>query len=189
MPKGTRSAFTIFMEKLSMAELQRLSVLDFKMAEKMPVVLVLDNLRSALNVGSIFRTADAFALKGLVLCGFTAQPPNREMLKTALGSTASVEWYHVADTVEAIVQLRQQGYKVWALEQTTEKIWLQHFQWHSGELHAFVLGNEVEGVADAVLNQCDGAVEIPQYGTKHSLNVAVAAGIVCWEIARLRPVV
>lgn len=172
------------MEKLSMAALNRPSPEDFKTREKLPLVLVLDNLRSGLNVGSVFRTADAFALEKIVLCGITAQPPHREILKTALGSTDSVHWEHIAQTTAAILRLKQDGYRVFAIEQTTEKIWLQDFIPEKNKKYAFVLGNEVDGVEDAALRLCDGAIEIPQFGTKHSLNVAVTAGIVAWEFLR-----
>ena len=172
------------MEKLSMDALQRLSLSDFKNREKLPLVVVLDNIRSALNVGSIFRTADAFALEQVVLCGITAQPPHREILKTALGSTDSVAWQYFSDTVEAIQQLQKNGYTVLAVEQTTDKIWLQDFQPQLDGKYAFVMGNEVDGVDDQALKLCNGVVETPQFGTKHSLNVAVAAGIVVWEVVR-----
>lgn len=172
------------MEKLSMQALARLSVDDFKQAEKMPVVLVLDNVRSALNVGSVFRTADAFALSGIVLCGITAQPPHREILKTALGSTESVVWEYIPETVEAVKLLRERGFRVIAVEQTQPKTWLHQLTVTSDQPVAFVFGNEVNGVDEAVLAICDEVVEIPQFGTKHSLNVAVSAGIVCWELGR-----
>jgi tRNA G18 (ribose-2'-O)-methylase SpoU len=152
--------------------------------EKLPLVLVMDDIRSALNVGSIFRTADAFGLERVVLCGITAQPPHREILKTALGSTETVAWSYVSNTLEAIAALKSQGYTIFAAEQTTDKIWLQDFKASTLLPCAIVLGNEVEGVDEAVLAQCDGAIEIPQFGSKHSLNVAVAAGIVVWEIVR-----
>jgi tRNA G18 (ribose-2'-O)-methylase SpoU len=172
------------MEKLSMAALNRPSPEDFKESEKLPLVLVLDNVRSGLNVGSVFRTADAFALEKVVLCGITAQPPHREILKTSLGSTDSVCWEYAVQTTEAVLQLKAAGYRVYAIEQTTQKIWLQDFVPETGGKYAFVLGNEVDGVDDAVLHLCDGVIEIPQFGTKHSLNIAVAAGIVVWEAAR-----
>ena len=172
------------MEKLSMDALQRLSVDDFRQQEKIPVVLVLDNIRSGLNTGSIFRTADAFLLEKVVLCGITAQPPHREILKTALGSTESVEWNYVENTADAIGNLKNEGFRVWAVEQTTDKTWLQDFEPSAGEKYAFVLGNEVDGVGTAALQLCDGTIEIPQFGTKHSLNVSVAAGIVVWEAVR-----
>lgn len=172
------------MEKSSMENLGRLSVSDFKEQPKLPLILVLDNVRSALNVGSIFRTADAFALERVVLCGITAQPPHREILKTALGSTESVDWVYASDAKEAVRLLKAEGVQVFAVEQTTEKIWLQDYSPTGQMRSAFVLGNEVDGVDAEVLALCDGAVEIPQFGTKHSLNVAVAAGIVAWEFAR-----
>lgn len=167
-----------------MDALQRLSVEDFRQQDKIPVVLVLDNVRSGLNTGSIFRTADAFLLEKIVLCGITGQPPHREILKTALGSTESVDWTYTDTTLQAVENLKAEGFKVFAIEQTTQKIWLQDFQPASGEKYAFVLGNEVDGVEETALAQCDGAIEIPQFGTKHSLNVAVAAGIVVWEVVR-----
>ena len=172
------------MKKLSMAELNRLSPDQFKTAEKLPLVLVLDNVRSGLNVGSVFRTADAFAIERVVLCGITAQPPHREILKTALGSTESVDWSYAQHTAEAIAQLSAQGCRIYAVEQTTSKIWLQEFEPEPGYGYAFVVGTELNGVEPAVLEQCDGAVEIPQFGTKHSLNIAVAAGIVAWEVCK-----
>lgn len=165
-----------------MAGLNRLSPDDFKASEKLPVVLVLDNVRSGLNVGSVFRTADAFALEKILLCGITAQPPHREILKTALGSTESVAWTYAEDTLEAVGQLKKAGYRVYAVEQTTEKIWLQEFKPVAEEKYALIFGNEVDGVDGSVLMHCDGAIEIPQFGTKHSLNIAVAVGIVCWEL-------
>lgn len=167
-----------------MENLGRMSVADFKNRPKIPLTLVLDSVRSGLNVGSIFRTADAFALERILLCGITAQPPHREILKTALGSTESVDWAYFPDAKEAVTSLKAQGYQVFAIEQTTEKIWLQNFLSSEGQSYAFVLGNEVEGVDSELLMLCDGVLEIPQFGTKHSLNVAVAAGIVAWEFVR-----
>lgn len=167
-----------------MSELGRLSVEAYQSAPKTPLVLVLDNIRSGLNVGSIFRTADAFALEKLLLCGITAQPPHREILKTALGSTDSVHWEYAESTRDAVLSLKNAGYIVYAVEQTTHKTWLQEFKAEAGKAYAFVLGNEVDGVSEDALAVCDGALEIPQFGTKHSLNVAVAAGIVTWEFLR-----
>lgn len=167
-----------------MKALNRLSTEDFKQTDKISLVLVLDNVRSGMNVGSIFRTADAFALEKLVLCGITAQPPHREILKTALGSTESVTWEYHDQTLAAVEQLKKQGFQVLAVEQTTEKTWLQDFVPSAEKKFALVLGNEVDGVDTTVLNACDGALEIPQFGTKHSLNIAVAAGIVVWEFSR-----
>ncbi|MCC6463494.1 MAG: RNA methyltransferase [Saprospiraceae bacterium] len=172
------------MEKLSMAALNRLSPDSFRETKKYPIVLVLDNVRSGLNVGSVFRTADAFALERVMLCGITAQPPHREILKTALGSTESVDWQYLESTLEAVRQLQASGYQTWAVEQTTEKTWLQDFLPSANEKYAFVFGNEVDGVQDEVLRRCTGVLEIPQFGTKHSLNIAVTAGIVSWELVR-----
>jgi 23S rRNA (guanosine2251-2'-O)-methyltransferase len=172
------------MEKLSMQQLGRLTPDQFRSAGKRPIVLVLDNIRSGLNIGSIFRTADAFALERLVLCGYTAQPPHREILKTALGSTETVAWEWHEHTIEAVKSLKNAGYKVFGVEQTNHPVWLQEFGPSPDERYALVLGNEVDGVDAAVLALCDGAIEIPQFGTKHSLNVAVAAGIVVWEMVR-----
>ncbi len=167
-----------------MEALQRLSAADFKQQEKIRITLILDGIRSGLNVGSIFRTADAFALEKIILCGITAQPPHREILKTALGSTESVDWSYAEEATTAVQQLRDAGYEVYAIEQTTQKQWLQEIKPNAGQPYALVLGNEVDGVDAAVLECCNGAVEIPQFGTKHSLNVAVAAGIVVWEWTR-----
>lgn len=178
------------MQKLSMEELGRPSVEDFSKQSKIPLVLVLDNIRSGMNVGSLFRTADAFALESLFLCGITARPPHREILKTALGSTDTVAWTAYDHTTDAVVKLRSEGYQIWALEQSTPRTWLNAFELPSEKKVALVLGNEVDGVADDVLDLCDGALEIPQFGTKHSLNVAVAGGIACWELSkqwRLKP--
>ncbi len=172
------------MEKSTMDALNRLSKEDFKLQKKLPFVLVLDNVRSGLNVGSIFRTSDAFLVEKVLLCGITAQPPHREILKTALGSTESVAWAYFSETAEAVQALKDDGYLIFAIEQTTHKIWLQDFFPEKEKKYAFVLGNEVEGVDEQLLALCDGAIEIPQFGTKHSLNVAVAAGIVVWEFAR-----
>lgn len=175
------------MEKLSAGALNRLSVEAFRAAGKRPFVLVLDNVRSGLNVGSIFRTADAFLAARIVLCGITSQPPHREILKTALGSTETVDWVYFESTEAALESLTSEGYRIWALEQMAEKVWLQDFQVDSDAKYAFVIGNEVEGVDASVLSYCEGAIEIPQFGTKHSLNVAVATGILVWEISQKWP--
>ncbi len=172
------------MEKLSMDALKRLSVPEFKRKDKLPVTILLDNVRSGLNVGSIFRSADAFAIEKVLLCGITAQPPHREILKTALGSTESVDWAYFQDALDAVKALKSQGFHLFAIEQTKDKTWLQDFEPKTGKKYAFILGNEVEGVGEQVLAHCDGVLEIPQFGTKHSLNVAVAAGIVLWEAQR-----
>ncbi|MFN0014073.1 MAG: RNA methyltransferase [Saprospiraceae bacterium] len=172
------------MEKLSMEALGRLSANEFAGTKKLPLVLVLDNVRSGLNVGSVFRTADAFAVERIILCGITATPPHREILKTALGSTDTVAWSATDDPATAVRELKNAGYRVFAVEQTDQKTWLQDFFPAPNEKYAFVFGNEVDGVSDTVLPLCDGAVEIPQFGTKHSLNIAVAAGIVVWEVVK-----
>ncbi len=172
------------MEKRHTFDLGRLSVEAFKNSEKLPLVVVLDSVRSALNVGSVFRTADAFAVERLVLCGITACPPHREINKTALGSTASVAWSYEPDVVKALEQLRAEGYRLLALEQAVPSVLLHELVIEAGARYAFILGNEVSGVSEAALRCCDGAVEIPQFGTKHSLNVAVAAGIAVWDFTR-----
>ncbi|MEO0878049.1 MAG: RNA methyltransferase, partial [Bacteroidota bacterium] len=160
------------------------SVVEFRQQEKTPIVLVLDNVRSALNVGSAFRTADAFALERIYLCGITAKPPHREILKTALGATEAVDWVHTPTVEEAIAQLRADNYRIWAVEQAVERTWLQDFNIQQEQPLALVFGNEVNGVSQAVMDQADGAIEIPQYGTKHSFNVSVSLGIVVWEVFR-----
>lgn len=169
------------MRKLSTDELDRLSVDEFKTAPKHPFVLVLDNVRSMHNVGSIFRTADAFRAERLYLCGITGQPPHREITKTALGADESVDWTYAPDAGALCAELRARGYRVWAVEQVEGSTSLADFQPVPGEPVAFVLGNEVFGVSEAVVSQADGYLEIPQFGTKHSLNVAVSAGILCWD--------
>jgi 23S rRNA (guanosine2251-2'-O)-methyltransferase len=199
------------MRKLGMDELHRLSVNEFRQSEKTPIVVVLDNIRSMHNVGSVFRTADAFLVQGLYLCGFTPQPPHRDIHKTALGATETVEWKYFPTTAAAVVALREAGFTVFAVEQTEGSVSLQEF-WSrraaaagaegagdglrplavdggggagKGPI-AVVFGNEVEGVGAEALALCDGAIEIPQWGMKHSLNISVAAGIVLWEMVRER---
>ena len=162
-----------------MEELHRLSKEDYADVEKLPVVMVLDNIRSLSNVGAFFRTADAFRIAELYLCGITACPPHREIHKTALGADETVQWRYFETTEAACQQLRADGYRLFAVEQIENSVSLQDFKF---EPHtAFILGNEVEGVAETALPYCDGAVELPQEGTKHSLNVSVCAGIVMWE--------
>ncbi len=169
------------MRKLRMDELGRMSAEAFQQAEKLPYVLVLDNVRSLLNVGSIFRTADAFRCKRLYLCGITGTPPHRELAKTALGADETVAWHYAADAVALVGELRREGYAICVLEQTDGSQSLGEFRPEAGRRYAFVLGNEVSGVSEGVVQGADLALEIPQFGTKHSLNVAVAAGIVCWD--------
>ena len=163
-----------------MDELNRVSREEFKAQAKIPLVVVMDNVRSMYNVGSIFRTCDAFSVERLLLCGITACPPHKEITKTALGATESVDWAHYDTTVEAVAELKRQGYKVFAVEQVDTSVMLDRME-IVPEKTAIVLGNEVFGVDDAVLALCDGAIEIPQNGTKHSLNVSIAGGIVIWE--------
>jgi len=174
------------MRKLSMDELGRMSIEEFKQATKTPVIAVLDNIRSMHNVGSVFRSADAFLIEAIFLCGYTPQPPHRDINKTALGATETVDWISFANTVEAVQELKNKGYKIYAIEQTEGSISLEKFSVNSNEKIAVVFGNEVEGVNDEVLQLTDGSIEIPQSGMKHSLNVSVAAGIVLWEIYKKR---
>lgn len=164
-----------------MDELGRKTPAEAQKAEKVPFVLVLDNIRSMMNTGSVFRTADAFLLEGIILCGFTATPPHREIHKTALGATESVFWQYVEQTGDAVKQLKADGYKVIAVEQTTGSQSLQQFKPRRNGKYALVFGNEVKGVSDEALKLCDHALEIPQFGAKHSLNVSVSAGIVIWD--------
>ena len=174
------------MKKLSLSELNRITPEEFKKQTKIPVIVILDNIRSMNNVGSIFRTCDAFAVEKLYLCGITATPPNKDITKTALGATESVDWKYAESVEDLVVNLKQKNIKVYLVEQTDNSILLDKFQF-SNERIAIVLGNEVFGVTDALLPLCDGAIEIPQQGTKHSLNVTIAAGIVLWEIFQNAP--
>jgi 23S rRNA (guanosine2251-2'-O)-methyltransferase len=176
------------MRKLTMDELGRKSVADFKMANKKPIVVVMDNIRSMHNVGSVFRTSDGFLIDGICLCGFTPQPPHRDIHKTALGATETVDWVYYEQTVAAINDLKKRGFKVFAIEQTEGSISLEQFKQLHPEVSthslAFVFGNEVDGVDEEVIAVCDGVIEIPQRGMKHSLNISVAAAIVLWEFVR-----
>ncbi|MFW5663546.1 MAG: RNA methyltransferase [bacterium] len=169
------------MKKLSMDELGRIDAQQFKQEKKFPLVIVLDNIRSMMNVGSVFRTADAFRIEKILLCGITACPPNKEIHKTALGATESVDWQYFESTEYAVKELIQDNYKVLALEQTTNSHSLHHYQPQSGTKYALVFGNEVKGVRDQVLSLCHGSIEIPQFGTKHSFNISVTAGITIWD--------
>ncbi len=170
------------MRKLAVSELHRLSVEDFKKQPKTPIVLALDNVRSALNVGSAFRTADAFAVEKIYLCGITAQPPNKEITKTALGATDSVEWAYEKDVAEVVRALQNLDYQIVAIEQAEGSVALQDFKIPTGRKMALFFGNEVSGVSDAVMNAAHTCIEIPQFGTKHSLNISVCVGIVVWEL-------
>ncbi len=170
------------MRKLSADELGRLSIDDFKTGRKLPVIVILDHVRSMHNVGSIFRTSDAFAIEELFLCGITGQPPHREIEKTALGATQSVPWRHFPRTIDAVDLLRKEGYAITAVEQTVNSISLSDYQPVAAQKIALIFGNEVNGVSDDVLERCDNSIEIPQFGTKHSFNIVVSAGIVLWDI-------
>ncbi len=168
------------MRKWEMDELGRKSVEAFKQARKTPVIVVLDNIRSMHNVGSIFRSADAFLIQAIYLCGYTPQPPHRDINKTALGATETVVWKYFSNTLEALCLLKKDEFQIYAIEQAEGSVLLEHFSFDQPKI-ALVFGNEVEGVADEVFNLCDGCIEIPQLGSKHSLNVSVAAGILLWK--------
>lgn len=167
--------------KLKLDELKRASVAEFKAQEKLPVAVVLDNVRSMHNIGSIFRTADGFAVEQICLCGITAQPPHREIEKTALGATHSVNWTYFADTTEAVTFLLSKGYRIIAIEQAENSTKLNDFAPQKDEKYALIFGNEVNGVSDDVMEMIDDCIEIPQFGTKHSFNIVVSAGIVLWD--------
>lgn len=175
------------MQKLKLNDLNRVSIDEFKEQEKLPLVVVLDNVRSMHNIGSVFRTADGFAIEGVYLCGITAQPPHREIEKTALGATQSVSWQHFGTTLEAVAALRNDGYKIIAIEQAKNSTMLNTFIPSISEKYALIFGNEVNGVSDEVMDQIDECIEIPQFGTKHSFNIVISAGIVLWDFfAKLR---
>lgn len=169
------------MRKLKITELNRLSVDEFKKAEKLPLVVVLDEVRSLHNIGSVFRTSDAFLVNGIYLCGITATPPHAEIHKTALGAEDTVDWIYKKHTLDAIKELHNDGYTVLAIEQVEGSTMLNDLTLEKDKKYAIVMGNEVKGVQQDVVNVCDGCIEIPQYGTKHSLNVSVTTGIVLWE--------
>jgi len=170
-----------------MTELNRLSVEEFQDTPKTPLVIVLDNVRSANNVGSVFRTGDAFALEGLHLCGITACPPQKDIRKTALGASDSVTWTHWKETSMAVQHLKEEGYKVIAIEQAEGSIALQDFEIEAGGKYAVVFGHEVKGVSEEVMQLVDACIEIPQFGTKHSLNIAVSVGVIVWDLfAKIR---
>jgi len=174
------------MRKLSMQELNRKSISEYKQAEKLPVVVVLENIRSAYNVGSIFRTADAFLLDRIYICGYTAHPPHKEIKKTALGADETVDWKYFKTTKEAVNELRNEGFKIFSVEQAERSHKLQDFSPKDGEKLAVIFGNEVTGIEQNTIALCDGVIEIPQWGMKHSLNVATAAGVVLWELVRTK---
>ena len=170
------------MRKLANSELDRKSVADFKEADKTPLILVLDDIRSLHNIGSVFRTADAFLVEKIYLCGITATPPSKEIHKTALGATDTVAWEYRKDVLEAIISLKEEGVNVWAVEQVENSVMLNDFEPEAGKKYALVFGNEVKGVNQEAIKLCTGTIEIPQLGTKHSLNISVSAGIVVWDI-------
>jgi tRNA G18 (ribose-2'-O)-methylase SpoU len=162
-------------------ELNRISIEEFKEVKKIPLTIILDNIRSLNNIGSIFRTSDAFLVENIILCGITATPPHPDIHKTALGAEYSVDWSYYENTSDAILKLKKDGYTICALEQATESIMLNNMTFDESIKYALILGNEVKGVTQDIVNMCDMCIEIPQHGTKHSLNVAIAAGIVIWN--------
>ena len=172
------------MRKLLNRELGRKSIEQYRKSEKSLFAIVLDNLRSHNNVGSVFRTADAFLTPKIYLCGITARPPHRDIQKTALGATESVAWEYYEKTLDAVGELKEKGYKIIGIEQTQDSVELQNFVVEKDQRYALVFGHEVDGVAQEVIDQCDMCVEIPQFGTKHSFNIAVSTGIVLWELNR-----
>lgn len=169
------------MRKLENSELKRKSINDFKDAAKTPLIIILDDIRSLNNIGSVFRTSDAFLVEKIFLCGITATPPNKEIHKTALGATETVSWEYSENVLEVIEKLKSEGVKVYAIEQVESAIFLQDFEIENDQKYALVFGNEVFGVAQKAVEICNGTIEIPQLGTKHSLNIAVSAGIVIWD--------
>ena len=174
------------MRKLKNSELNRIDISTFKSIKKTPLIIVLDDIRSLNNIGSIFRTCDAFKIEKIYLCGITATPPNRKITKTAIGSTESVEWLYFDKINDLILNLKNQGFKIWAIEQTENSKTLSQMEViESNKKHVLIFGNEIDGVKQEVINNCDDVVEINQYGTKHSLNVSIAAGIVIWNFFKL----
>lgn len=170
------------MRKLENSELDRKSVTDFKLANKTPIVIILDDIRSLHNIGSVFRTSDAFLIEKIYLCGITATPPNKEIHKTALGATDTVAWEYAKDVLEVITKLKAENTNVYAIEQVENAVFLDNFQPIKETKYALVFGNEVYGVSQEAIKMCDGCIEIPQLGTKHSLNISVSAGIVVWDL-------
>ncbi|WP_299338410.1 RNA methyltransferase [uncultured Psychroserpens sp.] len=170
------------MRKLKNSELDRLNVDEFKQAEKTPVIIILDNIRSLNNIGSVFRTSDAFLIKKIYLCGITATPPHNDIRKTALGSTETVDWHYSEHTMDVVKHLQSENIKVISIEQAENAIMLNNFQPEPNQTYALVFGNEVKGVAQDVVDASDLVIEIPQYGTKHSLNISVSCGVVVWDV-------
>ena len=169
------------MRKLKNNELERINIEEFKSATKTPITIILDNVRSAINVGSIFRTSDAFLIENIILCGITSTPPNKEIRKAALGSTDSVRWEYSENTLNSVIQLIKKGYYVVGIEQTEKSTMLNKFKLPTKPI-AIIMGNEVKGVAQEVIDVCNEVIEIPQFGTKHSLNISVTTGVVIWEL-------
>ena len=170
------------MRKLKNSELNRLSIEEFKRSGKTPLVVILDNIRSLNNIGSVFRTSDAFLIEKIILCGITAKPPHKDIHKTALGATESVNWEYAESTIDAVNKLKYEGYNIVSIEQTEKAIMLQNFEIEKNIKYAVIFGNEVKGVQQEVVNLSNFSIEIPQYGTKHSFNISVSAGIVLWEL-------
>lgn len=170
------------MRKLENSELDRKTVTDFKLADKTPIIIILDDIRSLHNIGSVFRTSDAFLIEKIYLCGITATPPNKEIHKTALGATDTVAWEYAKDVLEVIAKLKSENTTVYAIEQVENAVFLDNFQPETNKKYALVFGNEVYGVSQEAIKICDGCIEIPQLGTKHSLNISVSAGIVVWDL-------
>ncbi len=170
------------MRKLKNEELERLDVSGFKAAKKTPIIIVLDNIRSLNNIGSVFRTSDAFLIEKIYLCGITAQPPHNDIRKTALGSTETVDWEYFENTIDVIEKLKADSVKICSIEQTENATMLNNFKPQPNSTYAFVFGNEVKGVAQQVVDTSDVVIEIPQFGTKHSLNISVSCGVVIWDV-------
>ena len=170
------------MKKLKNSELNRISVSEFKNTSKSPIIIILDNIRSAHNVGSIFRTCDAFLISEIILCGITATPPNNEIRKTALGSTESVDWRYFDNIEEVVLNLKKEGFQIISIEQADKSLKLEKFRPKKNEKYAFIFGNEIKGIDQKIIDISDDIIEIPQFGTKHSLNVSVSAGIVIWDV-------
>ncbi len=169
------------MRKLKNSELNRITPDEYKKSDKTPIILVLDNIRSLYNIGSVFRTADAFRVEAIYLCGISGKPPHPEIHKSALGATESVTWKYFENTLDAIKVLKEESYLIYALEQVDKSINLEDFKPDSAQKYALVFGNEIKGVSDELIGHIDGCIEIPQFGTKHSFNIAVSVGIVLWQ--------